>query len=184
MDKRLLVALVGITIGGIGFGLLTPVTVILLEKSGASSFITGSSTTVGYLSVVMFSWFAGRLIDKHGVKKILIAGIIIWMLGSIGHIFWYNYPVLFTVRFITGIGGTFIFVGTEVIINSCSTHENRGRNIGLYAVLLSIGIAIGTLLIWTVSIGDWVPFIIGAGLMLAALIFEAIYLQDIESFIE
>ncbi len=184
LDKRLIVALVGITIGGIGFGLLTPVTVILLEKSGASSFITGSATTVGYLSVVMFSWIAGRLIDKYGVKKILMTGILIWTLGSLGHIFWYNYTLLFFVRFITGVGGTFIFVGTEVIINVCSTEADRGKNIGLYAVLLSIGIAIGTLLIWTVSLGDYVPFLIGTVIMFAAYIFESIYLQEIDQFID
>ncbi|MBL1213092.1 MAG: MFS transporter [Ignavibacteriae bacterium] len=177
MKNPLIAALIGITIGGVGFGLLTPVTVILLEQSGAPSWITGSSTTLGYLAVVLASPFTGRLIDRFGVKFILNSGMIIWLIGSLGHIFWYNYYVLFPIRLITGFGATFIFIATEVIINRCSNENNRGHNIGLYAVLLSIGIAAGTLLIFTVEYGDWVPFVIGSSIMLLALFFMIYFLQ-------
>ena len=181
MKNPLIAALIGITIGGIGFGLLTPVTVILLEQNGAPSWITGSSTTLGYLAVVLASPYTGRLIDRFGVKFILLAGMLIWLFGSLGHIYWYNYYMLFPVRLITGVGATFIFVATEVIINRSSHEKNRGQNIGLYAVLLSIGIAVGTMLIFTVEYGDWAPYVIGASIMLIALLFQIYFLREVES---
>jgi MFS family permease len=181
MKNPLIAALIGITIGGIGFGLLTPVTVILLEQNGAPSWITGSSTTLGYLAVVLASPYTGRLIDRFGVKFILLTGMLIWLFGSLGHIYWYNYYILFPVRLITGVGATFIFVATEVIINRSSNEKNRGQNIGLYAVLLSIGIAVGTMLIFTVEYGDWAPYVIGASIMLIALLFQIYFLREVES---
>jgi MFS family permease len=183
MKNNFLVALLGIAVGGIGFGLVTPVTVVLLEQNNTPSWITGTVTMVGYLSIVLFSGFTGRLIDRFNVKKILISGLLIWTLGSLGHVFWYNLYILFPIKIITGIGGTFIFVGTEVLINSISNETNRGRNIGLYAVVLSAGIAVGSLLIWTVKISDWIPFVIGAVIMFIVFLFETVLLEDIR-FIE
>jgi MFS family permease len=180
MNKNIFLALIGIGIGGIGFGLITPVTVLLLEKNSAPTWITASTTMIGYASIVLFSTFTGRLIEKRGGKKILLAGLLIWFLGAIAHLFWYVYPLLFPIKFIMGIGGTFIFVSTEVMINYFSDATNRGKNINLYVVLLSLGVAVGTLLIWTINIAYWIPFVTGAGIMLAVLIYEFFVLDDFE----
>jgi MFS family permease len=130
--------------------------------------------------VVLASPYTGRLIDRFGVKFILLTGMLIWLFGSLGHIFWYNYYVLFPVRLISGVGATFIFVATEVIINRSSNEKNRGQNIGLYAVLLSIGIAVGTMLIFTVEYGDWAPYVIGGAIMLIALLFQIYFLNEVK----
>ena len=64
MKKNFLLALIGIGVCGIGFGLITPVTIILMEQNHVPTFITGSSTMVGYLSVILFSGYTGKLIDR------------------------------------------------------------------------------------------------------------------------
>lgn len=178
MRKNFILALIGIGIGGIGFGLVTPVTVLLLELNHAPSFIIGSSAMMGYLSVFIFSRYTGRLIDRFNVKRILAAGLFIWMLSALGHIFWYIYPILYLVKIFMGIGGTFIFVSTEVMINYYSDETNRGKNIGLYVVLLSIGIAIGSLLIWTIKLGSWVPFIIGFAIVFFVLLVQLVFMDE------
>lgn len=179
MRKNFILALVGIGIGGIGFGLVTPVTVMLLELSHAPSFITGSTAMAGYLSIFIFSRFTGRLIDKYNVKNILTAGLLIWILSALGHIFWRVYSLLYIVKIIMGIGGTFIFVSTEVMINYYSDDTNRGKNIGLYVVILSVGIAIGSMLIWTIKLGNWVPFVIGSAIVLIVFIVQSLFMDEI-----
>ena len=179
MRRNFILALIGIGIGGIGFGLVTPVTIILLEQNHAPSIIIGSSAMVGYISILIFSRYAGRLIDTFGVKTILAAGLFIWMLSAFGHMFWYIYPLLYIVKIIMGIGGTFIFVSTEVMINAYSDDTNRGKNIGLYVVILSVGIAVGTLLIWTIKLGNWVPFVIGSAIVLFVFVLQMILMMDI-----
>lgn len=180
MHRNFYLALIGIGIGGIGFGLITPVTVLLLEQNSVSSFINGTLTFSNCLSIFIFSKYAGSLIDRYNVKRILLAGLIIWMLGAFGHIYWYNFWLLFPIKFIMGIGGTFVFVSTEVMINYYSNETNRGKNIGLYVVLLSVGIAVGTLLIWTIEIADWVPFVIGGTIMLVVLFIQSFFLVEIK----
>ncbi len=77
MRRNYILALVGIGIGGIGFGLVTPVTVLLLELNRAPSFIIGSTAMAGYVSIFIFARYTGRLIDRFNVKKILAAGLFI-----------------------------------------------------------------------------------------------------------
>lgn len=180
MRRNYILALVGVGIGGIGFGLVTPVTVLLLELNRAPSFIIGSTAMAGYVSIFIFARYTGRLIDRFNVKKILAAGLFIWMLSAFGHIFWYIYPLLYLVKIVMGIGGTFIFVSTEVMINYYSDETNRGKNIGLYVVILSIGIAIGSLLIWTIKLGNWVPFVIGSSIVLFVFIIQLIFMEEIQ----
>jgi MFS family permease len=181
MNKNFVLALIGIGVGGIGFGLITPVTVVLLEQNNAPSWISGTSATIGYFSVVLFSGAAGRLIDKYNVRTTLLYGLLVWMLGALLHVFWYIYPLLYAVKFIMGIGGTLVFVATEVTINNYSNETNRGKNIGLYVVLLSVGIALGTLLIWTIKLGDWVPFVIGASIMFIVLLVQFALFEPIKT---
>lgn len=179
MHKNFYLALIGIGIGGIGFGLITPVTVMLLEQNKAPAIITGSITMVGYLSVVIFSPFASIFIEKYSIKKILGLGLFIWSIGALAHIFWFIYPLLYLIKFLMGIGGTMIFVPTEVIINYSSNENNRGKNIGLYVVLLSVGIAVGTFLIWTIKIAQWMPFVLGSLIMFTVFVFQMIFFEDI-----
>lgn len=180
MKRNFYLALAGIGIGGIGFGLITPVTVVLLEMENVPGIITGTTNMFGYISIVIFSRYAGELIDRFKVKKILIAGLFIWMLGAAGHIWWKYYLLLYPIKLIMGIGGTLVFVSTEVTINYLSDDSNRGRNIGLYVVILSIGIAVGTLLIWTIQIADWLPFVIGTVIMLLVLVIQKSFFLDFE----
>lgn len=180
MQKNYILALIGIGIGGIGFGLVTPVTVLLLELNHAPSFIIGSTAMAGYVSIFLFSRYAGRLIDHFNVKRILAAGLFLWMVSALGHIFWYVYPLLYLVKIVMGIGGTLIFVSTEVMINFYSDETNRGKNIGLYVVILSIGIAIGSLLIWTIKLGNWVPFVIGSSIVFFVFVIQTIFMEDIQ----
>ncbi len=180
MKKNFLLALIGIGIGGIGFGLVTPVTVMLLELNHAPSFITGSTAMAGYLSIFIFSRYTGRLIDRFNVKRILTAGLFLWMISALAHLFWYVYPLLYIVKIFMGIGGTLIFVSTEVMINFYSDDTNRGRNIGLYVVILSAGIAAGSLLIWTIKIANWVPFVIGSSIVFVVFVLQTLMMAEIE----
>ncbi len=179
MHKNFYLALIGIGIGGIGFGLITPATVLLLELNKAPAAITGCITMIGYLSVVIFSPITGYLVNKFNIKKILSTGLIIWSIGAFAHILWYIYPLLYFIKFFMGIGGTMIFVSTEIVINYYSQESNRGKNINLYAVILSIGIALGSLLIWSVKIALWVPFVLGALIMFFVFLFQVFLFEEI-----
>lgn len=176
----LIISILGISVAGITFGLIGPVTVILLEQAKTPGIITGLVTTLGYISIVFFSSYTGKLIDRYNVKKVLSAGLVTVALSSLGLIFWRNLYILFPIRLLLGIGVTFVFVATEVMINTYSNENNRGKNIGLYVVALSAGIAIGTLMIWTVHIKEWLSFVLGSAIIFVVFIFESMLLNDLK----
>jgi MFS family permease len=47
-------------------------------------------------------------------------------------------------------------------------------------VVLSLGIAIGSLLIWTKKLGDWVPFVIGSSIVFCVLIVQITFFEKME----
>jgi len=179
MKNPITVSILGIAVAGIAFGLINPVVIILLEKNNNPAWLTGLVTTVGYSSIVLFSSITGRLIDKYNVKLIMKIGFLIIIVCSLFMIYWRNIILLFPVRFLIGVGMTFVFVTTEVIINYSSKSENRSKNIGLYVIFLSLGIAIGTMLIWTVEIDELIPFLAGAAIVISVYIYEHFNLDDI-----
>jgi MFS family permease len=133
-----------------------------------------------YISIVLSSSMTGKLIERYNIKRVLSWGLLIVSVCSLGLMFWRNYFILFPLRFLQGIGVTFLFIATEVLINTISDETNRGRNIGLYVMFLSTGIAAGTMLIWTVRIYEWLPFVIGAITILIVYVFVEFLLVDLE----
>lgn len=171
-------ALFGIASAGIALGLLSPVIVILLENQGTEGWITGIVTAMGNVSVILFSNPAGRLIDRYGPKPILLVGTVLTIIGSVGHLFWANLYILFPVKLFTGLGWTFLFVATEVLINQVSTPANRGKMIGTYVVVLSAGIAVGSLLITVMKFGEWIPFAVSSFIMVFVFIYFLMNLEN------
>ncbi|HEX2960981.1 MAG TPA: hypothetical protein VHO43_04270 [Ignavibacteriales bacterium] len=69
MKNPLLIAIFGIAVAGITFGLVSPVTVILLETNHTPSWVTGLVTTMLYISIVLFSSLTGKLIEKYNLLR-------------------------------------------------------------------------------------------------------------------
>jgi MFS family permease len=178
--KSIILSIISITICSVSFGLLSPTTVILLEKNHSPTFIIGSVTAIGYACIFFFSTLTGKLVVKYGIRKIFNVGYLICVLGVIGLLFWRNYTILFIGRSLHGIGATLIFVTTEILINYCSTDKNRGFNMNIYVIAFQVGLGIGTFLIWTVEIMEALPYLIGIFITLAALIVELVFFKNIK----
>lgn len=134
---------------------------------------------VGYTCIFLFSLISSKLIERYSLKRILNWGYVLCLLGSIGLIYWREIFLLFTFRALVGIGITFLFVATEIIINLASEADRRGVNMNLYAVSFSIGIGIGTMFIWTVNVYEFLPFILGGMLIFISLVFKSLYYRNV-----
>jgi len=178
LHKQMILCILGISTVGIPLGLLGPVTVILLEKNHMPTWINGLFVTMSYLTIFIFSFITGKLINHYGIKKIFITGMVLMLIGSIGLPMIFNIPILFISRAIMGIGITFGFVSTEVLINVLSTEEKRNKNITLYIMIFSLGIAIGSALIWTVNVNMILPYAIATVIILVVLIISYLKLLD------
>lgn len=181
ISNPMVLCVLGISTVGVPLGLLGPVTVILLEKQHTPTWLTGLFVTMSYITIFLFSSLSGKLIRKHGVRYVFILGCLLMLVASVGLFEVNNIPILFVARALMGVGITMAFVSTEVMVNVLSTDEKRNKNISIYILTFSVGIAIGSLLIWTVNIAYWVPYLIGTIIIMLVLIFEYIYLPNSDS---
>jgi EmrB/QacA subfamily drug resistance transporter len=115
-----------------------------LVKSFSTEFATVEWVVLAYLltlTTLMLS--VGRLADIVGKKKIYIAGLIIFTIGSLlcglsGSIY-----SLIGFRVLQGIGSAFIMALGTAIVTEAFPDKERGRALGIIGMMVSIGIIAG-----------------------------------------
>src|SRR2546430_459875 len=115
----------------------------------AHTFGVGVSGTIewiiiGYLIVIAaFLLTLGRLADMVGRKPIYEAGLVIFVLGSIFSGAAPSLAILIIARLFQGVGGAFIFAVNTAMITSVFPASERGRALGLNAVVVARGVSAG-----------------------------------------
>ncbi|SES40139.1 MFS transporter [Lentzea albida] len=82
---------------------------------------------------------AGALGDRHGRRGVLVAGLIVFALGSAAPMFVETPAWLISTRAVTGLGAAMIMPATLSIINASFPPQRRGRAIGLWAAVAGLG---------------------------------------------
>jgi len=168
--------LIAIFAAGFGFGIVLPVTSVVLEQQHVATPVIGLMATVMFIGLALGAPLVGRSIELRGVRFTLASGLALTavcmlLLGTA-----LSLPLWFFIRFFMGIGFGAIFTSCETLINRLSTDKNRGRNLGLYGLAFSVALMAGPAGLWMLSFGMWVPFTV-AGLLcgaVAALVFKSV----------
>jgi MFS family permease len=116
-----------------------------------------------------------RLVGRLGVIAAMAAGqllcIVCFLLLPlrIDLVFWFG------LRFLIGLGTTLTWVASQSAINAMADEASRGRVMGAYAALFSVGYAIGPGLISLTGSAGVLPFVLcvallGLGLLLLTLV--------------
>ena len=76
----------------------------------------------------------------------------------------------FVVRLLFGCGGALLFVLSEAAVNALTPDAIRGRVLGIYATLFSIGYAGGPVILGLAGSEGWTPFILASALFASGLV--------------
>lgn len=101
---------------------------------------------VGYLTMIIFSTFVGKIVNKVGIKKLLFLSLIFWIIGisieilAFSNLYFY---VFVSGRFIQGIGEAFIFP-LLLSMNKAELKNPENEKVGLS--LIEFGAALGGLI--------------------------------------
>lgn len=150
---------------GLSIGLIIPLTSIVLEQRGISVVAIGMNATMFSLAVLLVGPFFPTVIQRIGMLRVMIAGALLsgvlvfglWLDDSLW--FWY------LLRFFLGIAGGMHWVSSEAWINVMVPEHSRGRIVGAYATVWSMGIAIGPVLLKFIGVHGGRPFVISGLIM-------------------
>ena len=150
--------LIAVFTAGFGFGIVLPVSSVILEGRGVPTPLIGLTATVMFAGMALGAPLVGRSIELYGIRQTLTTGMLLTGLAMCALAWWVSLPAWFAIRFIMGAAFAGVFTSCETLINRISTEQNRGRNLGIYAFAFSLSLMVGPVGLWLMKFGIWVPF--------------------------
>lgn len=151
-------------------GLTYPLLSLLLDRRGVAEGLIGLNAAMMPVGMIVAAPLASHLIRRMGPLALICASIVgavlsLLLVGAIANV-WVWMPL----RFLTGACLSWVFIVADTWVNELALERVRGRVLGLYSMLGSLGFALGPLLLARLGTGGWVPFIAGGACGLAALL--------------
>lgn len=168
-----------ITMGGIG--LIVPVMPAYLEIFGVGGQVLGFLIASFALAQFLLSPIAGDLSDRHGRKMFIVGGLILYGLAQILFGIATEVWVLFLARFLAGAGAAFIMPPIMAFVADITTHEERGKGMGMIGAAISLGFMIGPAFGgFLAKVNLHFPFYLAGAFALTAAIFSFFVLPNIQ----
>ena len=168
------------TLVGMTISLAIPLLSMVLERAGVDPFTIGLNTAAGGLGIFVVAPFIGRLVAGLGVVGCFRAGLAVTAACMLIFPLWVDATFWFFVRLLFGAAAGLMFVLSEAAVNAMTPEAIRGRVLGVYATLFSLGFASGPLVLALAGSEGWTPFILGSALFALGMV-PAGMLRGVES---
>lgn len=158
----LLVFILGIFMGAIDSGIVSPARTIIQNSFGVSDNLGIWMVTIYTLSYAVSMPIASKLSDRFGRKKVYMLSIIIFTIGSalcgINN-FYGNFNLFLISRIIQAIGGGGIMPIANAYIGSSFPPEKRGTALGMigavYGIATILGPTLGSSILSAAGTNNW-----------------------------
>jgi MFS family permease len=138
----------------------------MLASFSASPSTAGLATGIVLAGCLVGRFFTGGSLERHGCKKILLAGDVLCVLGTAGYLFAHDLPTLFLTRCLHGLGIGMVGTVTGTVVAKVVPMSQRGLGISYFSMSTILGMALGPffglLLMPKVSFNAQFAFCLGA----------------------
>ena len=155
---------------GLTYGLSAPLLALSLRRHGFGEGFIGANAAmhaVGVLGMAPFlagmAWRAG---PKLPIAAALLASAAALALFPVAPSIWLWFPL----RIMLGAAAETLFVMSETWLNQLSEEGSRTRTMAIYTASLSLGFALGPVILTLVGTQGRLPYLLGAGIALLALL--------------
>ncbi|MBP2206259.1 sugar porter (SP) family MFS transporter [Rhodococcus percolatus] len=104
------------------------------------SFFTGFAVAIALLGCAVGAWFAGRLADRWGRKKVMLLGSVLFVVSSLGAGLAFSVPDLMLWRVLGGLGIGIASVIAPTYIAEIAPARYRGALASLQQLAITLGI--------------------------------------------
>ncbi|MBU2700028.1 MFS family permease [Sporomusaceae bacterium BoRhaA] len=142
-QQQTLIALLGITIYGAGYGIfLTTIPAFLLQEKAFSAFDIGIFFSLFYAAISLSQVITGPLSDKFGQSIFMILGLFIAAIGiAITPAF--EFPLIFLVLTIGSLGMGIFYLASMAFLNESTPNSLKGTISGAYYLFWGAGMFFG-----------------------------------------
>jgi len=158
------------TIFGLTYGLSAPLIALELSRRGLGETLIGCNAAMHALGVLAVAAFLPRWAARWGMRKVMTIALALVALClplfPLSPWVWLWFPL----RFAIGMASEGVFVMSEAWMNQLSDERTRARSIATYTAALSLGFALGPLILNIVGTAGAAPFLVGGMLSLLAMI--------------
>jgi MFS family permease len=153
---------------GAGLSLGLPLLALVLEGRGVGGVWIGLNTATAGIASVAITPFVTRLAIRFGALPLLVTALITTAVSFLGFYFASSLWMWFPLRLVFHGAINVAFVVSEFWIASLAPHDRRGLVMGIYATVLSLGFAVGPLILGLVGSAGVLPFLAGSAVILIA----------------
>jgi EmrB/QacA subfamily drug resistance transporter len=98
----------------------------------------------GYLiTVASILLLAGALADHFGRRPVLVAGLLVMLVASLGCALAPNAALLIVARLVQGVGGALVVPSSLALLNGTLREQDRARGIGIWAGISTLATTLG-----------------------------------------
>lgn len=102
----------------------------IANEFGMNNVIQNWVPTILFLVVALCTVPAGQISGKFGVKKSLLMGVLVYLIGSLGASLSFSTESFLIFRVLQGIGMAFLNVSAMAMVVSAVKPQNRGKALG------------------------------------------------------
>ena len=172
MDRQrwinLFAAIAAITVFGFALGLMFPLLSLVMEKNGVSPKVIGYNTAMQPLGILIAGFIVPHMTRRFGTRPVAITAALLTAMLIVTYPFMPIFWGWFAMRFIQGFAIASLFSVSEAWVVEAATGPARSRIMAAYTGVLSLSFGLGPTLISLTGIDGFLPFGIGAFVLLAS----------------
>lgn len=150
---------------GIALGLFPALLALNVDAMGYATTSNGLLAAMHGLAGFVVSPLVPKLVASFGSLRTYIASTVMASVMIVLFTVFYSLEAFFVLRFILGLGLGVQWIVSESWMSQVAIGPRRGTIISLYVVVLSIGLAIGPMIMAFAGTAGMAPFLIAAALI-------------------
>src|SRR5690606_38399952 len=159
---------------GLTYSLSAALIALDLAERGLSEGLIGANAAMHAVGVLAMAFLLPRIGALWGLRRAIVGALgcaaLLLCLFPLVPLIWLWFPL----RILLGAASEVLFVLSETWLNALSSESSRARTMGAYTAALSVGFALGPLILSLVGSDGFIAYGIGAVLAAAAAFFVAL----------
>jgi MFS family permease len=151
---------------GLQAGVALPLVPLALERQGADKLTIGVVAAAWAIGMLATASHIPRLAARFGAVPFIIAAVLAGSAITVAYTLTDSVVVWFVLTLLHGAVGGVPWVVSEIWMNVVVEEKRRGRVMGVYAMLVALGLALGPLVLQVVGVYGPAPFLTCAALAL------------------